>query len=783
MSERAGVGTRLVAEVVLAGCLAGVAGLVYAGFYPDWSFAGPVLGAALLATLGVALAVRAGWRTGRTALTSFAALPLYAVWVVYPAETNGGLPGPAAWSALAGGLSGAWSEMLTVGLPADARGDLLVVPVVLTWVSAAGAGLLCRGTSSPLAPLAPPGAALVAGLVFAAAGDRSHLPVTGAFLAIALALVLSRTARLAVGAAVAGPAATGASVTAAADGGATGAGTGEAGPAVVVQATAAGRGRWTLVGGQAAIGVPVVVVLALVGPLAAVAVPLADGDRFDPRDLRDQRIEIDDTISPLGALKRQLGAESPRDLFRVALDRLPPGVDRVRTAVLDTYDGARWTSTAEYRRAGDDLPADPLGLGPGATPTAVRMTVTVAGLDGPFLPTLGRPVALDAEGAGFDSTGGTLVVPDGDLDGYRYEVTSEVGALAMVADEDDLAGASAAADPALDPYRSPPPELPAELGDIALLWAAEADTHAGELVRLRDHLRALPYDDSADTPPGHSYRALLRLVTGEADERAGYAEQFATAFAVLARERGFATRLVVGYLLPQAGEDGSYTVTEAQAHAWPEVALEGRGWVAVEPTDLTAIGRPNDAVEPPPVIEDEPQVGDTPTDTPAEPRVVVGGDGGPGAAGGVPVEEGLAVGGLVLAAIVVAVPLASVLAKVRRRWRRRTAGDAADQVVGAWRETVERLAGNGVGVGESHTTDEVASLAAQRFEGTVASVAPLATLASQAMYAEVVPGDDWARQAWQWERAARAELRAVTGPWRQARTWVDPRPLLTWRPR
>jgi hypothetical protein len=573
--------------------------------------------------------------------------------------------------------------------------------------------------------------------------------------------VLLRTSRLAVGAAVA--------VESDADGD------------VAVRATAGGVGRRRLAAGHAAIGAPLVAMLALVGPLAAVTIPLADGDRFDPRDLRDQRIEIDDTISPLGALKRQLGAASPRDLFRVEVDSLPPGVDRVRTAVLDAYDGALWTSTAEYRRAGDDLPGDPLGLGPGASPRPVRMTVTVDGLAGPFLPTLGRPVALDAAGAGFDSAGGTLVHPDGDLEGYRYEVRSDVGELAVVADEDDLVGASAAAGPALDPYRTPPPELPDELRDVALLWAAEADTHAGELLRLRDHLLALPYDDSADTPPGHSYRALLRLVTGDADEQGGYAEQIATAFAVLARERGFATRLVVGYLLPQAGEDGSYTVTEAQAHVWPEVALEGRGWVVVEPTDLSAIGRPNDAEEAPPVIEDEPRVGDTPAETPAEPRVVVGGEGGSGAGGGVPVEEGLALGGLVLAAVVLAVPLGSVLVKARRRRRRRTSGDGADRVVGAWHETVDLLAGSGVAVGAAHTTDEVASLAADRFEGAVASVGPLASLASQALYAGVVPGDDWTRQAWQWERAARAELRAVVGPWRQARAWADPRPLLARR--
>ncbi len=776
-------GAAVVAEVVLAGVLAAVAGLVYSGFYAGWSFAAPVVGAAAVATGATVLVVRAAWPTGRAALALAPVLALYTVWAVYWPATDGGLPGPAAWSALAGGLRDGWAQMLTVGLPADARADLLVGPVVVTWLVAAGAGLLCRGTSSPLAPVAPATVALVVGLGLAAAGGGSHLLVTALFLATALTLVLVRAGRLAVGAdagapgdEVGGSGGSGGSGDDAVGG--TGAG---ADPAVATALAATGSGRpgrtRHMVAGHAAFGAPVVVVLAVLGPVAAAVVPLTGGERFDPRELRDQRLDIDDTVSPLVALKRQIGAEAPDDLFRIEVDRLPPGVDRVRTAVLDTYDGARWTSTAEYRLAGDELPGDPLGLGAGRAPSPVRMRVTVDGLDGPFLPALGRPVVLDADGAGFDSVTGTLVNPDADLDGYRYEVRSEVGDLVTVADDTDLADLQAAADPVLDRYRTRPPEMPPELADLALRWAGEADSHGGELLTLRDHLLAVTYDDSADAPPGHSYRALLRMLTGETDERAGYAEQLATAFAVLARERGFATRLVVGYLLPQAGADGSYTVTEAQAHAWPEVAIEGRGWVAVEPTDVSRIGTPRDAAEEVPEIAPDPTDADATTVRPSEPRIVVDGEGGAGG-GGVPVGEGLALGGLALVAAGLAVPLAAALLRARRRHRRRTGGDGADQVVGAWRETLDLLAGNGVRVDTAHTTTEVASLADDRFDGAVTSVAPLATLASLAMYAPVEPADDWGRQAWQWERAARAELRAITGPWRQARSWVDPRPLL-----
>src|SRR4029453_1433991 len=126
---------------------------------------------------------------------------------------------------------------------------------------------------------------------------------------------------------------------------------------------------------------------------------------------------------------------------------------------------------------------------------------------------------------------------------------------------------------------------PGALHQLALAWAADSDTYMGELTAIRDHLFELRYDASDDTPPGHSYAALLRMLTGEGAEREGYAEQFAAAFALLARDRGFATRVAVGYLLPDPASDGTYEITTAQADAWPEVDLHGLGWVPIEPTD------------------------------------------------------------------------------------------------------------------------------------------------------------------------------------------------------
>ncbi|HET6951909.1 MAG TPA: transglutaminase domain-containing protein, partial [Acidimicrobiales bacterium] len=250
------------------------------------------------------------------------------------------------------------------------------------------------------------------------------------------------------------------------------------------------------------------------------------------------------------------------------------------------------------------------------------------------------------------------------------------------------------------------------------------------------------------------------------------------AYALLARERGYATRVVVGYLLPPPDAGGGFTVTEAQAHAWPEVALEGLGWVAVEPTDLSRIGQTDaEADDVPEVPPDAPGEEGEQIDA-TEPRVVVDESGEPTGGGARVVRRGLAVGGIALVAGVLSLPLVAALVKAGRRRRRRTAPSTAAQVVGAWQETVDRLTGQGVQVDAAHTPPEVVAGVAARFDGALGSLHPLAALVSLAIYGPDEPPGEAAARAWALERSARGELAAVTGRPRQALAWVDPRPLL-----
>ncbi|HUF81759.1 MAG TPA: DUF3488 and transglutaminase-like domain-containing protein, partial [Burkholderiales bacterium] len=67
--------------------------------------------------------------------------------------------------------------------------------------------------------------------------------------------------------------------------------------------------------------------------------------------------------------------------------------------------------------------------------------------------------------------------------------------------------------------------------------------------------------------------------------RAGFCEHFASSFAVLMRAAGIPARIVTGYQGGQINAFGNYLIVrQADAHAWTEIWMVGRGWVRVDPT-------------------------------------------------------------------------------------------------------------------------------------------------------------------------------------------------------
>ena len=146
---------------------------------------------------------------------------------------------------------------------------------------------------------------------------------------------------------------------------------------------------------------------------------------------------------------------------------------------------------------------------------------------------------------------------------------------------------------ALDPYL----ELPAAMPDVisntaqAVVDAAGAGSDpAARAAALAAwfHGNGFVYDEqvpgSFDGAAGST--SPVQVVASFLDERAGYCVHYSAAFTLMARSLGLPTRIAVGYASTStAASKGDWvTIGGSQLHAWPEVWIDGVGWLAFEPT-------------------------------------------------------------------------------------------------------------------------------------------------------------------------------------------------------
>jgi transglutaminase-like putative cysteine protease len=87
---------------------------------------------------------------------------------------------------------------------------------------------------------------------------------------------------------------------------------------------------------------------------------------------------------------------------------------------------------------------------------------------------------------------------------------------------------------------------------------------------------------SLDVGAFHSRQPVAEFVL---EKKRGYCEYFASAAAVLLRLGGVPARYVKGFEVRDGNRLGDhYVVREADAHAWVDVYLPGRGWMEADPT-------------------------------------------------------------------------------------------------------------------------------------------------------------------------------------------------------
>ena len=227
---------------------------------------------------------------------------------------------------------------------------------------------------------------------------------------------------------------------------------------------------------------------------------------------------------------------------------------------------------------------------------------------------------------------------------------------------------------------------------------------------------------------GHGADRITELF--ERNQMIGDQEQYASAFALMARSLGYPARVVMGFA-PEILEGQSVEVTGDDVTVWVEVAFDGVGWVAFNPTpDETDI--PQDQV-PKPQSEPQPQVRQPPRAenddekllSPVELEESEDDDNGlafilPGWV----IVLGLS---LLIPAAIIFIPMLIIGAiKARRARKRRESGPGHDRVAGAWEELTDRYSELGYAVPSRLTR----GLVAERLERQVPEGVRLRALAA-----------------------------------------------------
>ena len=145
----------------------------------------------------------------------------------------------------------------------------------------------------------------------------------------------------------------------------------------------------------------------------------------------------------------------------------------------------------------------------------------------------------------------------------------------------------------LDPYLELPASMPGVISDTARAVVDAAGAGSDPAARAAAlaawfHGNGFVYDEQV---PGSFDGAAgsappVQVVASFLSERTGYCVHYSAAFTLMARSLGLPTRIAVGYASTStAASAGDWvTVGGSQLHAWPEVWIDGVGWLAFEPT-------------------------------------------------------------------------------------------------------------------------------------------------------------------------------------------------------
>lgn len=751
------------AEVALAAVtLSAVLGM--SRLFDGSSWLAPLVINALAAHVTVTVCRRRGLALSMTALVMVVGAACVATWTSYWSTTMLGIPTGETWSVMSDDLSAAWTLYQDVVAPAPVETGFVLASAVALWCVAYVADWAAFRLWVPFEATLPAGTLFLFTALLGVPRGRGWS--VGIYAASMLGfLLLHRLARQ------------------------------DGTSHWVAERREQGHRSLLMVGG--ALAALAVVTGVVFGP----ALPGAGSPGvLDPRSLRegdDSRV----TISPLIDIKSRIVSQRDIEVFRVR----SPEPAYWRLTSLEEFTGRIWKSSGSYSEVDGTLPA---AVSARIAASTFTQTFDIAALAAIWLPSAYEPRTLEVDGVDvlYDEESATLIV-DKDVDtsdGLSYTVTSSSPRLTA----EVLAGAGGEVpDDIRDTYLDLPDDFSPRVRELAAQLTADAGTPYEQARALQDHLQTFTYDLGVSA--GHSENVLEQFLF---DVQRGYCEQFAGAFAAMARAVGLPARVAVGFTTGVAEDPAQpdvYTVRGEHAHAWPEVFLTGAGWVSFEPTpgrgqpfaeDYTgqpfsqaSSGQP-DGSDPGTATTADATIPTLPTTAPTfrDPEA------GPAAGGGAtgegegepslitrfllrPVARVLPIVALVVLAYLLLFPLAILL---HRHLRRRRVDGPEDRIALAWTEAVEEAALVGFTEVRSDTFDERARRLTAAVPGdTVGDDALcLARQLEEATYSPDGADDLSAELAEEAAAAIGAAARSAATRPDRIRRWLDPRPVArTWR--
>lgn len=460
----------------------------------------------------------------------------------------------------------------------------------------------------------------------------------------------------------------------------------------------------------------------VVGMVLVQETPIAgDASRYVLRDQMEPPLDLREYPSPLSGFRRYLDADRS-DTVLFTVDGLPPG-GLVRIATLDRYDGRVWrvaggegegASSGYFQRVGDAIPGAPTG----ETATVELEVVDYREL---WVPTVGAartasfagPRSGDlAEAFRYNLATGSAVV----VGGLRPDDRLQAEVVVPPARPDDLAGLTSRAE--VQPALEGVPEI---VGQQAVAWSAAEPTDGARVAALERHLREEGYySDGAEgqtaSRAGHSADRMVALLEQE-EVMVGNAEQYASALALMVRDRGIPARVVMGFA-PAVGGEGPVEVRGSDVTAWVEVALGASGWIPLQPTPPKERELTNEAPEQlllPDVVTPPRPPATTPERPPerADDELLPGAedDDADGPILEVPTPV-LVAAGVVLVPTVLFGAVVGLMAglKGRRRKRRQRTGSPSTRIAAGWSELTDLARDVGDVVPDRATRRETALL-------------------------------------------------------------------------